>query len=139
MSDLSINSSERRNHSMAALSARLQARLVAQPTPADWADDEPMELAIAVTLGLTFGLSAKALRLLIDKGQLAFSSVAGRFYVTKRSLKDLFEPKLMSAQVAEVHVASPPPQVETLSAIEEQLEWEHTAHTRKNSRRRGLN
>lgn len=136
MPHLPINSSEPRDHSMAALSARLQARLVAQPTPGDWADDEPMELAIAVKLGLTFGLSAKALRRLIDTGQLAFSSVAGRFYVTKQSLKALFEPKLTSPKVVEVDVATPP-QVETLSAIEEQLEWEHTAHTRKNSRRRG--
>jgi hypothetical protein len=64
----------------------------------------------------------------------------GRLFVTKRALREMFEPKLKlhtvpTAVPAELEESKSEPR----SAIEDQLEWEHSAHKRKNSRRRRVN
>lgn len=140
MSDVSTKSSAPRHPAAPLLSGRTKARFESKPSADDWGDDEPMELAVAVALRLTAGLSEKGLRSAMRRRELAFAQVAGRLIVTKRALREMFKPKLAPPVVATFVPAAPAEsKSEVRSAIEDQLEWEHGAHKRKNSRRRRFN
>lgn len=140
MNDVVSNTSEVGTVAAPLLSDRTRARFESKPSAEDWRDDEPMELAVAVALHLTAGLSEKGLRTAIRNRELACAEVSGRLFVTKRALREMFEPKLAPPAVA-MSVPAAPEQTksEVRSVIEDQLEWEHAAHKRKNSRRRRFN
>lgn len=77
-------------HGTPRLSKRLKYRLDQRPSAGQWEDDEPMELSVAVRLGLTGGLSEKSLRTQLRNGNLAAARVGRRIFVTKGALKKLF-------------------------------------------------
>jgi hypothetical protein len=79
-----------------ALGTRRLRRLVEKPTLADWDDDEPLSLAEAFELDITGGaLSPKGLRTAVRKGEVAFSEVAGKIWITKQAVREAFLPRPM--------------------------------------------
>jgi hypothetical protein len=100
MPDVSTTSNDLRPVAAPLLSGRTRARFESKPSADDWNDDEPMELAVAVALRLTAGMSEKGLRSAMRRGELAFAQVGGRLIVTKRALREMFKPKLATPVVA---------------------------------------